>query len=107
MVWTRDQTKEWICQLENRVEDIDYYLWRTLEWCEDNGVYKDETVFACSLMTVIWVSHVRQEPISKREVMEILGIEHWDELPDEEFLLGTQFQNMDIEDILYKVVDTM
>jgi hypothetical protein len=106
VAWTREDTKDWIGQLEHRIEDIDYYLWQTVEWCETHGIYEDEKVFACALMTVIWVSHVRSEPISKREVMEILGVKDWHECPDEEFILGSNYRNLDIEDILYKVVKT-
>lgn len=32
--WTREDTHKWVIQLENRLEDIGYYLKRTLEWCE-------------------------------------------------------------------------
>ena len=42
--WTRLDTQHWIDQLEHRIEDIDYYLNRTLEWCEDRGVYNDQAV---------------------------------------------------------------
>ena len=45
MYWSRDDTKEWIVQLENRIEDIDYYLNRTVEWCETNGVWDNEKVY--------------------------------------------------------------
>jgi hypothetical protein len=72
--WSREDTQHWIAQLENRLEDIDYYLHQTVEWCEERGVYNDQAVFACAVMTVIWVSHMRDEPLSKREVLEIVGV---------------------------------
>jgi len=101
--WTRSDTQHWIDQLEHRIEDIDYYLHQTLEWCEDRGVYNDQAVFACALMTVIWVSHQRGEPLSKREAMEILGIEGWELVEDEEFELNQKYINLDIEDLLEEV----
>lgn len=103
MPWTRDHTKDWVSQLENRLEDIDYYLAETIKWCEDNEIYDDETVFGCTLITLVWVSHMRQEPISKREAMEILGIEKWDSVSDEEFILGEQHHGCDLFEILRKV----
>ena len=105
MAWTRDQTKDWVSQLENRIEDIDYYLRNTIEWCEERGVYNDQAVFACSVMTVIWVSHMRQEPISKREVFEILGIKDWDQIADDIFELSPEFQNYDLNDLLEMVAE--
>lgn len=102
-IWTRDHTQNWISQLENRIEDIDYYLMETIKWCEDNNIYEDETVFACSLITVVWVSHMRHEPISKREAMEILGVKDWETVPDEEFLLGQRYQDLDLPELLARV----
>jgi hypothetical protein len=34
-IWSRDDTKEWVIQLEHRLEDIDYYLKKTVDWCEE------------------------------------------------------------------------
>ena len=73
-VWSRDHTKYWIAQLENRIEDIDFYLRKTIEWCELHGVHEDHRVFVCSIMTVVWVSHMRGESVSKREAFELRSI---------------------------------
>lgn len=104
--WSRDDTKHWIAQLENRVEDIDYYLKQTIEWCECHGIYNDKQVFVCAMMTVVWVSHMRGEPVSKREAFELLGIEDWDKIPDDEFELGVKYKDYDLEDLLYSVART-
>lgn len=104
MAWTRDKTQEWIVQLKNRLEDIDYYLTRTVEWCEENNIYDDQMVFACSSMTVIWVSYMRGEPISKREVLEILSIKDWDKTEDIEYSLRDEFADLDHEELLEEVV---
>ena len=101
--WSREDTQHWISQLENRLEDIHYYLTQTVEWCEERGVYNDQAVFACAVMTVIWVSHMRNEPISKREAMEILGVQDWEQAPDEEFLLGQRYQDLDLIELLSRV----
>lgn len=105
MSWSRDQTKEWISQLENRIDDIEYYLLRTIEWCEERGIYNDQAVFACSMITVVWVSQMRQEPISRREIFEILGIKDWDQATDDTFELAEKFKHCDIEDLLEMVTE--
>jgi uncharacterized protein (UPF0305 family) len=102
--WTRDCTQEWIVQLENRIEDIDYYLNQTVEWCETNDVYDDQIVFACAVMTVVWVSHMRGEPLSKREALEIVGISDADSVEDQEYCLSDSFQDYDHEELLEAVV---
>jgi hypothetical protein len=61
-VWDRKATRDWIAQLEHRIEDIRYYMERTIHWCEANGVYSDRTVFACIIMTSVWAvsyTHLR------------------------------------------------
>jgi hypothetical protein len=102
--WTREDTKDWLFQIHHRIEDIDYYLMRTVEWCEENGVYDDEKVLICSMMTVLWVSNMRQEPVTRRETLEILGIQGWDQIEDAEFMLGAQYQNYDLEQLLEELV---
>lgn len=101
--WSREDTKHWITQLENRIDDIDYYLKQTIEWCELHGIYSDKDVFVCAMMTVIWVSHMRGEPVSRREAFELLGIQDWDQIPDDEFELGSKYKDYDLEDLLYSV----
>jgi hypothetical protein len=101
--WTRDDTKHWVAQLENRIEDIEYYLGEATQWCEDNDIYSDATVFACMLMTVLWVSSQRGEILTKREAMEILGVVGWEQMEDEEFVLGPDHLNSELEDLLEQV----
>lgn len=102
--WSRNDTKDWISHLEHRVEDIDYYLWRTIEWCESHRVYDNETVFACSLMTVLWVCDMRDEQISRKEVFEILGVTPEDnDITDDLLNIGSKFKDRDIEEILYSI----
>jgi len=103
--WSREDTQHWINQLEHRIEDIDYYLNETVKWCEINDIYLDQQVFACMMMTVVWVSNMRNEPISKREAYEILGIEDWYKAPDEPFELGEKYQGWDLEPLLWAVLD--
>jgi hypothetical protein len=101
--WTRDDTKFWVSQLENRIEDIEYYLGETITWCENNDIYSDTTIFACMLMTVLWVSSQRGESLSKREAMEILGVVGWEDIEDEEFVLGPDHLLLELEDLLEQV----
>jgi hypothetical protein len=106
MPWTRQDTQEWIAQLENRVEDIEFYLRRTLEWCEDNEVYSDNLVFVCSVMTITWVCHLRNEPVSKKELFEILGIENWDAIEDAILEFNPKYESMELEDLLDFIVSS-
>jgi hypothetical protein len=94
-VWNRDSTRLWIAQLEHRIEDIQYYMERTVRWCETNEVYSDRTVFACVVMTAVWVSHMRNEPISKHELFEMLGVEGWDKVDDAIYEFNSDYESFD------------
>lgn len=98
--WSRENTREWISQLENRLEDIDYYLARTVEWCENNGVWDDEKVISLSVLTCLWVINMRSESISKRELYEILGIQGWEDVDDCAYQIGDQLSSLDYEEML-------
>jgi hypothetical protein len=103
--WSREDTQHWIAQLENRVEDIDYYLTQTVAWCEQHDVYSEPTVFACALVTVLWVVTMRGEQLSRREVLEIIGVQDWETARDDMYELGEKYQNSDLEDLLIAVVE--
>lgn len=102
-VWNRQSTRNWIAQLEHRIDDIEYYLRQTISWCEQNEVYDDRTVFACTVMTAVWVSHLRNEPISKRELFEILGIEGWDQIDDAIYEFNDAYSYYEHEELLEMV----
>lgn len=104
--WTRDDTRDWIAQLELRVEDIDYYLQETVQWLEARYEERDEVCFACAMMTLIWVAYQRSEPVTRWEVMEILGIKDFEAMPDEEIELGEKYRGMDLENVLASILDT-
>lgn len=104
--WSRDDTQYWIAQLENRLEDIHYYLNQTVAWCEEHNVYNDQAVFACAVMTVIWVSHMRGEPLSKREVLEIVGVIDYYNVEDEEYCLSKRFHGVELEELLEMVAES-
>ena len=103
--WSRNDTKEWIIQLEHRVQDIDYYLNKTLEWCEDYGVDDNHVVFMCSFLTCVWVSHMRDEPITFTELMEMLGVREWDSNEEKIYELDDRWGNLDFHDFLEQVVE--
>jgi hypothetical protein len=73
--WSREHTKEWIAQLEDRLEDIAYYLEKTETWCDNYGIDDERVVFMCMFLTCIWVSQLRDEDITYVELMEMLGVE--------------------------------
>lgn len=103
--WTREDTRHWLDQLENRIEDIYYYLNKTTEWCEDNDVYDDKVVFVCASMTVVWVSTMRGEQISQKEVFEIVGVPNLEILGDLEFCLRSEYLGLDLEELLEEVIN--
>jgi hypothetical protein len=105
-MWTREQTQEWIAQVELRIGDMNYYLSRMVEWCELNGIWSDDKVTACSIVTVIWVSHMRGEPVSRREIFEILGHPDWEEFDDAEYYLNASVLNKDLEELLEEAVQS-
>jgi hypothetical protein len=106
MAWTRNDTKHWINQLENRIEDIEFYLRRTVEWCEENDVYSNNTVFVCSVMALTWVCHLRGEEISRREIFEILGVDNWNALEDSVLKFNPKYEEMQLEELLELVVSS-
>lgn len=105
--WTRDDTKEWIAQLEHRLEDIDYYLEQTAHWCDEYGIEDDRTVFMCSFLTCVWVSHMRGEPITFTELMELLGVEEWECDEDKIYELDARYADLDHHELLEKTVEKL
>jgi hypothetical protein len=103
--WSRNDTKEWIAQLEHRIEDIDYYLDRTVAWCEEYGIYDNKVVFMCSFLTCIWVSHMRDEPITFTELMEMLGVKEWEGGEEKIYELDDRWAVLDHHEFLEQVVE--
>ena len=101
--WTRENTQDWISQLENRLEDIDYYLNRTVEWCEKQGIWEDEKVMSLAILTCLWVTNMRSEEITRKELYEILGIEGWEDADDCIYYIGDQLSKLDYEEMLVLV----
>jgi hypothetical protein len=104
--WSRNDTQYWIAQLENRLEDIDYYLNRTVEWCENNGIWSQEKVFSLTFVTVLWVCYMRGEEVSRQEIYELLGIEDYYDCEDHVMELGNQLSGLDYEEMLSLVAET-
>lgn len=102
--WSREDTRDWIAQLELRVEDINYYLNETVCWLEDRNVERDEVCFACAMMALVWVAYQRSEPITRWELMEILGVKEFHAMLDEEVELGLKYRSMDLERVLEDVL---
>jgi hypothetical protein len=48
---------------------------------------------------------MRHEPISRREMLEIVGILDWDQVDDFEYRLDDEYSNYDHEEILEAVVN--
>ena len=99
--WLRTDTQDWIKNLENRLEDIDYYLKRTVEWCEIQGVYNNKIVLMACLVTCIWVSSMRNEEISFQEIIELVGLKGMEPMDiDKIYTVSKEFQNLDHKEIL-------
>lgn len=104
--WTRNDTKDFIHQIESRIEDIDYYLKRTVEWCEQNGVWENKRVLMCCLISCIWVSSMRQEEISFREIVEYVGLTEFEDTTlDKIYGICEEFRCLEHEEILQMLID--
>jgi len=104
--WSRNDTKEWIVQLEHRVQDMDYYLVKADEWCDEYGIDNNKLIFMCSFLTCVWVSNMRGEHITFNELMEILGVEEWNDDEEKYYELDECWGNLDFHEFLEKVVAT-
>lgn len=102
--WSRENTKAWIAQLEDRLEDIAEYLEKTEEWCFENGIDDERVIFMCMFLTCIWVSQLRDEEITYVELMEMLGIDNI-EVDEEKFYeLDDQYAGLTHRELLIEAV---
>lgn len=104
--WSRQDTKEWIAQLEDRLEDISHYLDKTLEWCDAHHIEDEKLIFLCSFLTCIWVSQLRDEPISYTELMEMLGISEVDTDEEKLYELDAEYIDLTHTELLHHAVTT-
>lgn len=103
-MWTREDTRDWIKCLKHRIDDINYFLNLTVEWCEDNYIYDHDRVFICSFITCIWVSYQRDEPITYNELLEMLGLDNMTIKEDKLYELDEDFVNLEHEQLLETVI---
>lgn len=102
--WSRDDTRDWIAQIEDRIDDIDHYLSKTIAWCEDNYIYDDRDVFTASFLTCIWVSQLRCETISYIELMEMLGVEEVESEEEKLYELDVEYLDLTHDELLARVM---
>jgi hypothetical protein len=102
--WTRENTKCWIEALEGRLEDITFYLDRTTQWCEDNYVEDERTIFMCCFLTCVWVSQLRGEDISYIELMELLGVSSLASQEEKIFELDDEYLGLEHDQLLRAAV---
>jgi hypothetical protein len=102
--WSREDTKAWVAQLEDRIEDISHYVDLTLDWCEEQYIDDDKVIFMCCFLTAIWVSQLRGEPISYIELMEMLGIKDIPDGEDKIYELDSQFEDLTHKELLKMAV---
>lgn len=98
--WTRDDTKNFIQNIESRISDIDHFLEQTLSWCEQHDIIDSRRVAACCIFTCIWVSAMRGETITYTELMEILDLNVVGEFDDKIYNFGDDFKGVDLETML-------
>jgi hypothetical protein len=103
--WSREDTKAWVAQLEDRIDDISHYIDRTLEWCEERYIDDDKVIFMCCFLTAIWVSQLRGEPITYLELMEMLGIKDIPEGEDKFYELDQRFEDLTHKELLAAAVE--
>jgi len=102
--WSRENTKEWIAQLEDRIEDIEHYLNKAMIWCDQRGIDDDRVVFMCCFLTCIWVSQLRCEEITYVELMEILGVEALDSDKEKFYELDDRYIGLTHNELLANAV---
>lgn len=102
--WSRENTKEWIAELEDRIEDIEHYVDKTLLWCIHNDIYDQKIVFMCCFLTCIWVSQLRSEEITYIELMEILGVESMHQAEEKFYQLDIQYADLTHNELLSSAV---
>lgn len=105
--WTRDDTKNWIDNLEGRLDDIAFYLDKTTNWCDENYIDDERTIFMCCFLTCIWVSNLRGESITYVELMELLGIDEVDVLEEKIYELDPEYLDLTHIELLTKAVDVL
>lgn len=97
--WSRDNTRDWISQLETRIEDFNFYLNEATRYCDQHEISDDKEVLALSIMTCIWVASMRNEKISLSEVIDILNLE-MELISDKTYDLCEQMSQLDFEQML-------
>jgi len=103
--WIREDTKEWITQMENRVQDMQYYLEEAILWLSVHGYHHPDMTIACLTMTCVWVANMRNEPITAHEIMEMIGADTEEvEIKDDIFELAPNYHGWEIEEIWYHVI---
>jgi hypothetical protein len=104
--WSREDTRAYFAQLEDRIEDITHYVDKTSEWCEDNYIDNDRIIFMCMFLTAIWVSQLRCEPISYMELMEMLGVKDIPEDEEKFYELDDTYADLTHKELLIRAVRT-
>lgn len=103
--WGINDTRDWIVQVQMRLEDMDFYLKETIRYCETRGIIDNVQVLVLSIMTCIWVSTMRNEPISICEVADILGLDNLSNLADKTYTANDHLSLLDFEQMLDMIVD--
>jgi len=104
--WSREDTRAYFAQLEDRIEDITHYVDKTSEWCEENYIDDDRVIFMCMFITAIWVSQLRCEPISYVELMEVLGVKDIPEDEEKFYELDDTYADLTHKELLIRAVKT-
>jgi len=97
--WSRSHTRDWINQVQHRLEDINYYLQETARYCDQHGIREDKDVITLSIMTCIWVSSMRNELITLSEVVDLLNLE-LEITSDKTYDLTREMSDLDFEQML-------
>jgi hypothetical protein len=104
--WSREDTKEWIAQLEDRIEDIEHYLNKAMLWCDQRDIDDERIIFMCCFLTCIWVSQLRCEEITYIELLEMLGVEVPDSKEEKFYELDDRFIGLTHVELLTMAVDS-
>lgn len=106
-IWTREDTRLWIHEVQLKLEAIEHCLDETTAWCEVMGVEGDDKlVFVLSFLTLLWVGYQFGEPSSKQQIFEILKIPEWEKVDDQLFVLPAKYGDLSQVDMLHLAMTT-
>jgi hypothetical protein len=103
--WTREDTREYIQNLEEEIEIYLTYKLRVESYLESKGYFADNTVLyvKCYILAFAWISHHLDRELSIRMIYDLIGIEN-DVDPNQGLVLAENFLVLDFNELMDLVI---